>query len=411
VRSSEHIALLTLAFVVAAAVPRPAGQRSDAVRPAARPWTISRTAWGDPDIQGAWTSDSNFSIPLERPADVSDKVFLEGKDLEQALARRAQTIAAVETGGTVGAGPSHWYETLTARSARSSLIVDPPNGRLPAFTPAARQRAATAEALRSSRGPADSWEDRSLWDRCVTVGLPYVMFPTGYNNNVRIVQAQGYVAITHEMIHDTRVVPWTAGRICRPPFASTWATRGAMGRHDAREPKNVEGACMRSFFAACLVVAAVAVGTRTVSAQRPQPKEGSVEARLQLLEDKQEIHALLMEYGRTLDARDFAGFERLSANDGEFGGIGSGIVKGPAAIRAYLESQLKKNAAPQPGRDFHLFYNETIDVKGDRATAVSKGAFYVRGDGNKLETSMLAEYHDELVREDGRWKFKRRILK
>ena len=167
---------------------------------------------------------------------------------------------------------------------------------------------------------------------------------------------------------------------------------------------------MRLFFASCAVVATFAVGTLKLAAQRPQPKEGSLEARFQVLEDKQEIHALLMEYGRTLDARDFAGFEQLFAKDAEYGSARNEPVKAPANIRVYLEGQLKKNAAPQPGRDFHLFYNETIDVKGDHATALSKGAFYVRGEGNKLETSALVNYHDELVREDGRWKFKRRIL-
>ena len=167
---------------------------------------------------------------------------------------------------------------------------------------------------------------------------------------------------------------------------------------------------MRLFFTTCAVVVALGVGMVQLAAQRPQPKEGSLEARFQVLEDEREIHALLMEYGRTLDARDFAGFERLFAKDAEYGSARSEPVKGPANIRVYLEGQLKKNAAPQPGRDFHLFYNETIDVKGDHATALSKGAFYVRGEGNKLETSALVNYHDDLVCEDGRWKFKRRIL-
>jgi ketosteroid isomerase-like protein len=167
---------------------------------------------------------------------------------------------------------------------------------------------------------------------------------------------------------------------------------------------------MRLFVTACVATAAVAMGSIHVAAQRPQTKEGSIEARLRVLDDKQEIHALLMDYGRTLDSRDFAGFERLFAKDAEYGSARNVPVKGPAAIRAYLEGQLKKNAAPEPGRDFHLFYNETLDVNGDHATALSKGAFYVRGEGNKLETSALVNYHDELVREDGRWKFKRRIL-
>jgi hypothetical protein len=167
---------------------------------------------------------------------------------------------------------------------------------------------------------------------------------------------------------------------------------------------------MRLFVTTCVAAAAVAVVSVHVAAQRAQTKEGSVEARLRVLEDTREIHALLMNYGRTLDARDFAGFEQLFAKDAEYGSARNAPVNGPAAIRAYLEGQLKKNAAPEPGRDFHLFYNETIDVNGDHATALSKGAFFIRGEGNKLETSALVNYHDDLIREDGRWKFKRRIL-
>ena len=170
-------------------------------------WTQPRTSWGDPDLEGVWTSDNNFSIPLERPPEVADKEFLDGPELDAALAKRAQTIAAVADGGAVGAGPSHWYENLTARSRRSSLIIDPKNGRLPPLTAEARARAAADARARAGRGPADSWEDRNLWDRCITVGLPAVMFPTGYNNNIQILQAPGYVTITHEMMHDTRVIP------------------------------------------------------------------------------------------------------------------------------------------------------------------------------------------------------------
>jgi uncharacterized protein (TIGR02246 family) len=149
--------------------------------------------------------------------------------------------------------------------------------------------------------------------------------------------------------------------------------------------------------------------TARVAGQAAQPAARSVEARLQVLEDKNAIHALLMNYGRTLDARDFAGFAELFARDGEYV-AGTRSARGPAAIRALLESLLKVNAAPVSGRDFHLFFNETIDVNGNEATALSKGGFFVRGPDKQLQTSALVNYHDQLVREDGRWKFKRRQL-
>lgn len=198
---------LLLSIGIGVALSRPGAARQQPVTERSRPWTQARTAWGDPDLGGVWTSDNNFSVPLERPADVAGKPMLDGADLENALRARARMIAAVADGGAVGAGPSHWYENLTARSRRSSLIIDPPDGRLPALTAEAQRRAAQAALAVGSRGQADSWEDRSLWDRCITVGLPSVMFPTGYNNNVQILQAPGYVTITHEMMHDTRIIP------------------------------------------------------------------------------------------------------------------------------------------------------------------------------------------------------------
>src|SRR4029079_7841509 len=99
-------------------------------------------------------------------------------------------------------------------------------------------------------------------------------------------------------------------------------------------------------------------GPRPAAAQDGQPTMASLVARLKVLEDKQEIHAVMMEYGRTLDNRDFAGFAALSSRDSEYGGARGPLQKGPAAIRAFLEMQLARNAAPQPGRDYHFFYNE-----------------------------------------------------
>jgi hypothetical protein len=199
-----HAVIVTTLSVLACVVGGHLHAQSKSVRAA---WTQTRTSWGDPDLQGVWTSDNNFAIPLERPPEFASKEFLDGADLEAALAKRAKFIDAVANGGTVGAGPSHWYENLQAKSRRSSLIIDPKDGRLPASTAEAVSRIAAEKAVRTGRGPADSYEDFSLWDRCITVGLPAVMFPTGYNNNVRILQAPGYVTITHEMMHDVRVIP------------------------------------------------------------------------------------------------------------------------------------------------------------------------------------------------------------
>jgi hypothetical protein len=120
-RTIRLVALTMLVLALAAVAPGSARQRQASMGGV---WTHPRTPWGDPDLDGVWTSDNNFSVPLERPAQVSDKVLLEGEDLENALRARSRMIAAVADGGAVGAGPSHWYENLTARSRRSSLIID-----------------------------------------------------------------------------------------------------------------------------------------------------------------------------------------------------------------------------------------------------------------------------------------------
>ena len=95
------------------------------------------------------------------------------------------------------------------KGSQAWLIVDPPDGKIPPLTPQAKERAAArAEAKRKSgRGPADSWEDRSLYDRCITRGLPGSMMPAIYGNSYQILQAPGYVAISYEMVHETRVIP------------------------------------------------------------------------------------------------------------------------------------------------------------------------------------------------------------
>jgi uncharacterized protein (TIGR02246 family) len=140
-------------------------------------------------------------------------------------------------------------------------------------------------------------------------------------------------------------------------------------------------------------------------------KNESVEVRLRILEDREEIRQLTIDYGRTLDQRDFAGFAKLFTKDAEYGGGGgAGMTKGPEAIAKLLEDVFQKNPTNVNTPNFHLFCNETIQVNGDQATALSKGIFVVRGDDNKPDTVMLATYKDVLVRENGAWKFKQRIV-
>jgi hypothetical protein len=179
-------------------------------KPTASTWKVPRTSWGDPDLQGIWTTNEMHAVPLERPKQFSGRDTL---TQEEAAARREQT-----TQGTVNAEGIGNYDrafrdtaigfTKQRISTQASLIVDPPNGMLPPLTPDAQKRRA-AQPQRPRR-PAD-WTDLGAWGRCITRGALTIVEPSGYNNGVQIVQGPGSVAIQKEMIHETRLVPISAG--------------------------------------------------------------------------------------------------------------------------------------------------------------------------------------------------------
>jgi uncharacterized protein (TIGR02246 family) len=151
----------------------------------------------------------------------------------------------------------------------------------------------------------------------------------------------------------------------------------------------------------------IALSAASLSAQGARPVSDALAARVQTLEDRDAIRSLLVSYATTLDNRDFAGFEQLWAKDAEFSGGAGNSAKGPAAIRELLQTLLKANAAPTPGRDFHLVMNQTVDVSGDTATGLSRGTWVVTDPEKRLQISIIANYYDQFVRENGRWKFKR----
>jgi uncharacterized protein (TIGR02246 family) len=150
-----------------------------------------------------------------------------------------------------------------------------------------------------------------------------------------------------------------------------------------------------------------AISIVEVAGQAARPSSDALASRIQTLEDREAIRALLVAYASTLDNRDFAGFEQLWAKDSEFVGGGGNTAKGPAAIRDLLRGLLTKNGSPTPGRDFHLVMNQTVDVAGDTATGFSRGTWVSTNAENRLQVSIVANYYDQFVKEDGRWKFKR----
>ena len=150
-----------------------------------------RTPWGDPDIQGIFTTDDELGVPFERPQQFGGREVISDKEFEerQAQAQRqadvdAEEFIAPRTGrGGDGTGPpAHWLERGKP-SRRTSIIIDPPDGRIPYLNDEARKRAATAVNQRTSgQRPYDGPESLDMYDRCITRGLPHVIFPTIYNN-------------------------------------------------------------------------------------------------------------------------------------------------------------------------------------------------------------------------------------
>jgi 3-phenylpropionate/cinnamic acid dioxygenase small subunit len=133
----------------------------------------------------------------------------------------------------------------------------------------------------------------------------------------------------------------------------------------------------------------------------------SLAARVQRLEDQEEIRMLLVDYGRSLDARDFVKYASLFAKDGEWSG-GFGTAKGPAAIKAMMDKEIGSTPAPRPNSTYHLLTNFAIDVHGDTGTVWSRWAFIVTTKQNTPSIMYGGHYDDIVVREDGHWKFKKR---
>jgi len=209
------ISALVLAIVVAAVWSAPAPLAGQA--PARAPSGL-RTAWGDPDISGLFTTDDELGVPFERPPQFGDRQFVTAEEFAQRQtqaerqeeADREQVVLPQQNaqGGPAGGTgpPAHWIERGRP-SRRTSLVIDPPDGRIPFLNDDARRRGAAA-AARTPEGILFAGpEDLDKYDRCITRGFPHVIFPTIYDNTSQIVQGPGYVSIRYEMIHDARVIP------------------------------------------------------------------------------------------------------------------------------------------------------------------------------------------------------------
>ncbi len=208
----------------AAAGSAPAGLSAIAAPASAASWTHPTTPWGEPDLQGIWPSANIAGTPFERPVEFGDRALLsdtEFTDRQKQFAANEERVrksladgapvASPEDGDT-GGGPSHWGEGwLRTPNRRTSLVVEPTNGRFPEVTAEGKARAASSWRDSFGSGPWEKPSDLGPYDRCISRGLLGSMFPSAYNNGNEIVQAPGVVAIRNEMVHEARIIP-TDGR-------------------------------------------------------------------------------------------------------------------------------------------------------------------------------------------------------
>ena len=189
--------------------------------PVSHAYVPKKTAWGDPDLRGMWPIDAIGGLSLQRTPAQGKRVWLSDQEYKAVSdnMEKFRNAAAAETKAN-RLGNGNWVE-MTGAGRRTSMLIDPDNGRLPDLTEYGKKMQA---AGRSSWVPGQTYDwvtDFDSWDRCITRGFPASMLPFRYNNGIQILQSPGYVVINLEMIHDARIIPLD-GRPMPPSNVTSW---------------------------------------------------------------------------------------------------------------------------------------------------------------------------------------------
>ena len=197
--------MLLMAVPIVGQAPNPAVKAAST----AKPWTPPKLPWGDPDLQGVYTSDDYINVGLQRNTALGTRLYSTDEEI---AAREAQIETATKNAlqefanpnANIGTGPpGHWGERARRPARQTSLIIQTDDGRMPALTAEGQQRQAAAQAARQT----GNWDSYSFYIRCITRGLAGSILPVIYGNGTEIVQGPGYVAILQEMVHEARIIP------------------------------------------------------------------------------------------------------------------------------------------------------------------------------------------------------------
>lgn len=199
-----HIRILCTATLLAAAASAP---RAD----------TARTPWGDPDLRGTYTSDNSIGVPFERPQQYGTRAELTDEEYAARVSANEAQVAkdlnpepesefSADDPAAINAS-RHWLERPAQPSRATSLVVDPPDGRIPPLTADGQQRTDARRAAFRNRGLPATYTNFTNYDRCISRGVVGSILPVIYGNGTQIFQAPGYVVIRNEMIHEARVIP------------------------------------------------------------------------------------------------------------------------------------------------------------------------------------------------------------
>src|SRR6476660_9151399 len=215
--SHRHLVYLSALAATVALLTLPIVGQAPAAKAKAKTtktYTPPKTPWGDPDLEGVWPG--NMGVPMQRNAKLGERATLtdeeyQAKEVAAAKQAKADSESVVASDSKIGIGPPSYWTERGKPSRQTSLIVDPPNGRLPDLTAEAvkyRKEARGGKGLPGEwTGKADSYDDLNIYYRCISRGLLGSVIPVVYNDSNQIVQGPGYVVFRNEMIHESRVMP------------------------------------------------------------------------------------------------------------------------------------------------------------------------------------------------------------